>query len=391
MSIADQLTPARNIEITYAPATGLPSSNQTLVLIGHAVSGATGAYTAITVNNVSDVTAASGEVSVKFGASSELTKMVLAAVKANAGGGVFPAITCIPLASADALYGSSGQALTTLQKIPADFVATPYDINVSGNSTPLVTAGVTMSGATRCMNGQFGTMIVGVNNSVTDPSTLSSFDTPVLVPVWNRDSAPAYSLGEQAAALAATLAANVAPFNPVNGVVIQSFPAPLAMNDWEQIGGGLESETALAKGWNPLKVNPNGTVAWVRARTARTSVNGDGVTPVSAYFDVMDYQVLYYWRKTVFARLSQTDITIAKASNEKAKDILGEIIRLAKLLETQGMFQAVDKLAPKFSVSRSTSDRSRFNVFTPVNVIPGLHVVDVTVQATTQFDVITIG
>jgi phage tail sheath gpL-like len=70
--------------------------------------------------------------------------------------------------------------------------------------------------------------------------------------------------------------------------------------------------------------------------------------------------------------------------------MLSEMIRLATLFQNQQMFQAVDQLAPQFLVQRDTVDRSRFNYLTPVNVIPGLHVIDGNVQATTQFDTLSI-
>ena len=54
------------------------------------------------------------------------------------------------------------------------------------------------------------------------------------------------------------------------------------------------------------------------------------------------------------------------------------------------MFQAVRQLASQFRVTRASTDRSRFDIYTPVNVIPGLHVVTTTVEATTQFDTLTV-
>lgn len=392
MAFADQLTPARNIGLGIGPSTSLASPNMGLVLIGHAASGATGVYTVITVSNVSDETAASGEISPKFGATSELTKMVLAAVRANAGGNVFPTIKVIPLASTDTAFGSSSQALTALKKTSSgnDVVAGPYDANVAVNFPALVTAAQVMSGGTRCMSGQFGTTAVGVNFSVTDPATLTIFDKQNACAIWDRDSSPTYSVGEASAAAAAAIAAGTIPFLPLNGVVVGSFPAPALEADWIQIGVGLESETALSRGWTPMKVNPNHDVAFVRTITSRISVNGDGVTPTKDYIDVQDFQVLYYWRKVIFARQSQKDFTQAKASAAKARALKSEMIRLANNFQDLEMFQAVKDLAPLFTVTRGASDRSRFDLATPVNVIPGLHVINTDVTATTQFDVLTV-
>jgi phage tail sheath gpL-like len=54
------------------------------------------------------------------------------------------------------------------------------------------------------------------------------------------------------------------------------------------------------------------------------------------------------------------------------------------------MFQNVTALAKLFIVERNISDRTRFDVFTPVNVIPGLMVVATNIQATTLGDNITV-
>ena len=67
-----------------------------------------------------------------------------------------------------------------------------------------------------------------------------------------------------------------------------------------------------------------------------------------------------------------------------------EAIRLANLFEDQEMFQAVAQLSKQFVVERSTSDRHRFDVLTPVNVIPGLHVIATNIEAGTQFDALSI-
>lgn len=391
-NIADQKTPGRPVEITFAPQTGIPSANQQLVLIGHAASGATGVNTVVTVNNAGDPVAGLAEANTKFGAGSELTKMVLAAINANAltGGSNFPPIKCVPLLSTDTAFGPSGAALNALNKIECEFLVSPYDAATStANTTAIIGQAALMSGAQKVQNSQFGTIVVAANQSVVDPSTLPVLDSQYIAPVWFRNSAPTMSVGELAAAEAAIMAANAIPFNPLDGAVIGGVVAPAAINDYITIGANAESETALNLGWGPLKVLPNGTVAIVRNITSRITV-GDGVTKVSAYYDVQDFQVLYFWRKTVFTRFSQVDFTQVKASLQKAQSAKSELIRLATTFQDQNMFQAVDQLAKQFQVQRSLTDRSRFDVLTPVNVIPGLHVIAVNVQAGTQFDSFTV-
>jgi phage tail sheath gpL-like len=63
---------------------------------------------------------------------------------------------------------------------------------------------------------------------------------------------------------------------------------------------------------------------------------------------------------------------------------------LAQLFEDNQMFQAVAELAKQFTVVRSLSDRHRFDVMTPVNVVPALHTIATTVRAGTQFDTISV-
>lgn len=392
--IGFQKTPGRPIEITFASQTGLPSPDQNLVLIGHAASGATGINTVIEIANVSDPVAASGEVTPKFGANSELSKMVVAAVKALVGGNSFPTLSVIPLAYNDTGFGG-GVALSALDKLEAEFVASPYDGATDAvNRTALLNQMQAMSGAQRVQNNQFGSIGVVFNRSVVSPATLPVFDTQYLVGVYLRDTAPslqvpAYSIGEMCAAAAAVMAANTVPFNPLDSTAIPLVGAPANMSDWPTVGAGLESEVTLKQGWTPLYVQPNGTVAFVRTVTGRVTT-GDGITAVTSYYDVQDFSVLYFWRKTQFTTFSSQTWTNIKASPAAAQAYKAELIRLATLFQDQNMFQNVDNLAKLFQVQRNVSDRSRFDSFTPVNVIPGLHVLANNTQAGTIGDTITI-
>lgn len=392
-SIGDQKTPGRPVEITFAAETGIPSDAQELTLIGHkdAVSGSIAAYEITEIANAGDLTAASGEVATKFGAGSELARMVLAAIRANLGGSTFPKIKAIPLAAADVGFGAGDAALVTAKRYKAEFLVSCYDANDSTLRTKLKDTAQEMSGAQRVENNQFGTIGVTFNRSVTDPSTLPSPDTQFLCCVWLRDGGtPDYSIGEMASACAAKIASNGLPFNPLDSETITQVAAPEAQSDWPTVGAALESETALSKGWTPLFVKPNGEVAFVRVVTTRKSPDGTGTPEVTAYYDVQDFQVLYFWRKTVFTRFSQPDFKQRKASNEAAREIKSELVRLASLFEDQEMFQAVRELSKQFQVERKASDRHRFDVKTPVNVIPGLHVIATNVEATTEFDTISI-
>lgn len=407
-SIGFQKTPARPVEITFAGNGGLPNPNQTVALIGHmgptggaAVSGAASGtavpYKGIVISNVADSEAGSAEANAKFGAGSELAKMVIAAIKANedAGNANFPQMVCVPLQQTDVDFGalnaaSTPAALAACDKFEAEFIVSPYDGMNQALTDQLIAQARSMSGASRVQNSQYGTVAVAFNRNAADPATLLKYDSQYFSGAYLRDSgSPAYSIGESAAAYAAILGGNLVPFNPVDNSLIGAMIAPANQNDWLTIGAGLESESVLNRGWSPLRVLPNGSIAIVRSVTSRLTT-GDGVTEVTAYYDVQDFQVLYFFRKAVAARFNQPDFTNVKASQPTAKLARSEVIRLASAFEDQGMFQNVAGLSPKIVVERNASDRSRFDVFIPVNVVPGLHVIATNVQATTEGDVFTV-
>lgn len=396
-SIGSQKTPGRPVEITFAAETGLPSDLQEVLLIGHAASGiaASALYTVQTITNSGDVTAASGEVATKFGDGSEIAKMVLAAIKANAGSSSLPQLKAVALASTDTDFGTSDVALTAASKVKAEYLVSCYDLTDATLRDKLKATALLMSGAQRVHNNQFGTIGVAVNRSVTDPSLLPAADTQFLCGVWLRDTgtssnAPAYSIGEVAAASAAKMASNIAPFNPLNDVTIQNLAAPKLASDHITVGAALESEACLAKGVTPLFVKPNGEVAFVRTVTARLSADGTGTPLVTAYYDIQDFNVLYFFRKTIYTRFSQPDFKQRKLNDETAREAKSEVIRLMTAFEDSGMFQAVSKLAKLVQVERNISDRHRLDIKIPVNVIPGLAVVAVNIEAGTQFDVISV-
>lgn len=388
-SIGSQKTPGRPIEITFAAQLGLPSDLKSVLLIGHQGSGTAVDNVVVKLDNAGDVAAATAEAEAAFGAGSELTKMVIAAVEANAGGSTFPPIYCCPLDAAETSIPSAAQTAILAAKLGISFLVSCYAMELSAQRTILKTLAQTMSGAQRVGNEQFGSFGVAAEFD-TAIASLTAFDTQYLVGIYKRDAAPAKSEGETAARAAAVMAASAIPFNPLDDVSLAGEAAPAAQSDWLTIGAGLESESVLEKGYTPLRVKPNGEVAFVRTVTGRLSADGTGSPLVTAYYDVQDFMALYFWRKTLYTRFSQPDFKQRKASQQAAQEIKSECIRLAKTFEDQGLFQAVDKLAKQFVVQSNPSDRSRFDVFTPVNVIPGLHVIAANVQATTQFDVVSV-
>lgn len=393
-NIAFQKTPGDPIEIVFAANTALPAAVDPVFIIAHAATGATGVNTVVQINNVSDPVAGATEANSKFGAGSEAAKSVIAAINGNAliAGSNFPPLYVVPLASTDTSIAQAAQNAILQWQGKIGFITMPYDMSTdSTDRTILKNLATTLSGATRTSNGQFGSFGVGASRA-SDPSTLFKMDTQFLIGDWHRDTTGnnPYSLSELAAACAAVKAANTVPFNPLDGGAVGGLTASTNVADWPTVGAGLESEVCLNQGWTPLRTTPNGTVVFVRTVTGRLTVNGLGVTPVTAYVDVQDFQVLYYWRQTLAARFGQPDLTQTKASSPVAKNIVGEILRLAHQFEDQNMFQAVNQLAASFQIQRNAADRSRFDVQTPVNVIPGLHVIAAQIVAGTLFDTVTI-
>lgn len=398
-SLEDRKTPSRPVEIAFAPETGLPDDAQGLVIIGHrgddAASGSSGIedYVAVEISNVASLEAASGEVGEKFGDGSEIAKMILAAVRANEAAGTHPAITAIPLAFDDTGFGASDAALTAAKRLTGkNYLVSPYEGDDATLLGKLFTAAEVMSGPDRTDNQQFGSFGIAHIRDVLDPADLPSPDTYNGILTWLPDSgedddAPAYSVGEVASACAAKMAANNRPYNPLDSITIEGVDAPALSAEWITVGNGLESEISLVKGVTPLRVKANGEVAFVRTVTTRITNNG---TPVTAYYDVQDFNVLFDWRKTVWTRASQPDFTNVKASQAKAQDFNGEMIRLATVFETLEMFQNVGLLAKYFQTQRRVSDRSAFESVTPVNVIPGLHNILVRIEAGVQFDTFAI-
>jgi phage tail sheath gpL-like len=250
-----------------------------------------------------------------------------------------------------------------------------------------------VSGAARTANNQFGSFAC-VAERACAVASLPTPDSQYLKAFYLRDTgtagdAPAYSIGEVAAAAAARCASNAAPFNPLDDESIASLDAPAKQSDWLSVGDNAESETALGKGWSPLYVKPNEEVAFVRTITTRLSADGSGSPVVTSYYDTQDLQVIYFFRKTLYTRLKQKDFR-KKASVRVAGRMKGEVIRLMQVFEDQEMFQAVDQLAKDVIVQRVSSDRHAFEVKIPVNVVPGLHRKKVNIEAGTEYDTFVI-
>lgn len=402
-TIGTQKTPANPVDVLLGPQQGLPNAQNTLILIGAmgptggpsgggSASGTSLPYNVITINNVGSVSAASGECVTKFGNNSVLTNMVLAAVAANASASSFPPIKAIPLPQGASNFGTTNQALTALDNQQCSYVATQFDGSTdTANRTALLTEVQAMSGAQRTSNAQYGTTAIMANTSNATPSSLPQTNSQFFMGVYMYDSSGAnpYNVGQIAAASAAVLAANPRPYNGLDSVAVPGITAPSNIADWISVGGGATSEVVLNQGWTPLRVLPNGTVAFVRTVSGRTFLS-DGVTPVTSYIDQQDFQVLYDFRATVATRFAQPDFQNQKASQGAAKRAKGEVIKMMQTFQDLGMFQAVSQLAPLVQVQTNTSQRGRFDVYIPVNVVPNLHEIATDIVAGTLFDSFTV-
>lgn len=391
-TISDRLTPSVPIQITLGNLVNVPSANQNVLIYGHAsaTTPASALYTVYNVANSASVSAATTELGALYGPTSEIVTMVVAAINANALGlnVNFPQLKVVALASTDTGFGSANVALTNALTTRQEFIVNPYDAMVSNaNALALIAQATLLSGPDRGAMSQFGSTVVqsAVAVAPSSSSTLTFFGTQNVVSATlpSIGEATAYTAAQLSAANAAAIAANAAPFDPMDSVVVGGVPAPVLQANQVTVGAGLVSETILAQGWTPMKVTAAAQVAFVRTITGRVM---NALNTGDAYIDVQDWQVLYLWRNTLYTRFTQPDFSNVKASQQEASSILGELIRLAKLFETQNMFEDVTQLAPLFKVARGVSDRSRFDAYTPLNVIPGLHVLAINAQAGTLFD-----
>ena len=397
-NIPNYKTPSRPIEITFAANFTAPDSVQTLAIMGHFDTNTpveAVPYQFYDITNISNISNVTQEMTDLFGETCELTLMVIAAVTANVGNSNFPLIKVIGLDEADTDIPDA--AKTAIDRESFEYLVSPYDALDTANTDDLKTLMQGVSQADRTDQYQYGSMGVIFNRDTTDYTTLPTYDTQYLCPcimtdTGTLDNAPVYSVAEMAAAYGAMLAGLLAPFNPLNGKIINGVAAPKLKSDWMTNSGTGDTEVILRKGWTPLCVNPSKTVFIVRSVTSRITDNGSGANPNvgEPYVDAQDFMVLYYLREVLHARFTRADFKQAKASNSVALSIKGEVISILKAFESGGMVQNVDGLAPKVIVQRNATYRSRFDIYLPVNVIPGLHQIATNISATTEGDILLV-
>lgn len=332
------------------------------------------------------------EVDAKFGAGSEIGEMVIAGSEAvqfsDLDPLLLPPVKAIPLADDET---DATTVLANNSSIPMPFVALSFPLTDSTNLTALKDHVVAISKSDRGINGQFGSF--GFMHSDQDLATVTPIAEGVarqeMVLAWLRDLAVTKKnkTHEVAAATCVLMAANIAPFKPLNGIKIGKLEAPVNTADHHTPGDAGTVAVGLDSGLVPLTVDEGGNILFSRTVTAARRVTG---VPDANYFDVQDWQVLYLYRKNAFVLSQQSRYKNAKGTNQKAESFLSELIAIAKQLEDLEMLQFVQELADQFTFRRDSSNRSAFIFEVPLNVVPGFHNKGIGLTGTTQFDLIAI-
>jgi len=371
---------------------GLVQAQNQLVIVGHVSSGG-GTVTAmnvpVVIENFGDAVAAQAEAEGYFGAGSEAAQMVVAAIKGAKPGGVFPPIKVIPIANGDT---ASNLAATLAANIglPMPFVVVPYALEISAAAAALKAHLTAISASDRGDNSQFGSFgFMATLNSLSTASTAAqSAGSQVICAPWLRDAGAIQPVFVVAAAYAAVCAANGVPFLPLNGVVVGGLQAPAAVSDWHTTGDAGTVSLGLDAGLAPLTILSDGLVHISRSITTyRDTVNN---LEVGAYYDMQDWQVLYYYRQNAYTTAVQPRYAIAKATDQKIKALLSELIKLAKDFESLEMFQYVDKLVQYFTATRVPGNRFAAVYEIPVNVVPGFMNKGIAAHGVETFDSVTL-
>jgi len=388
-----------NFSFTRAPSTkvgvdietaGLVAANNTLVLIGHmaATGSSATANVPYTVNNYGDEVAAATECDTEFGSGSEIGKMVLAAIKAvkysDLDNLVQPPIVVIPIANGD---DSSNLAATLAanQQLPIPFSAIPYAPSDATALSSYKAHLLLVSGQDRGSNGQFGSFgTMASLDTLTNVQTqgASAASQYIMIP-WLRDAGAANAVYEVAAAYAAMCAACQVPFLPLNGNIIGKLLQPAARSDWHTAGDTGTEALGLAAGVVPLLCDNSGNVKISRTITSYGPTPG---TPAASYYDMQDWQTLYYVRENAWVLCQQTRYKRTRMTEAVLKNLRSEIVAQLKTLEGLGMLQYIDKLSSQFTINSVAGDRFAAVYNFPLNVVPGFHNKGIGIEGTDQFD-----
>ena len=383
-------TPSTKVAVSTS-LSGLVKADNELIIIGRrgASGGSATNSSPVQISNFGDPLAAQTKCDGLFGASAEISEMVVAAINSNLYGSKDPAYPTIKaICMANTATSSDLAALLAANiALPMPFVVTPFPVTDSTALTALKSHVEAISKSDRGQNGQFGSfgfMATDGTLSAATTAGISAASQNICVP-WLRDSATtkANKIHVLAASYAATCAANGTPFFPLNGVKLGGLVAPVSPADWHTGGDTGTVSLGLDSGVVPLTVLSDGSVHISRSITSLRTI------PASAdasYFDMQDWQSLYYYRKNAYLLAQQPRYAVAKATDSKLKALGSELISLAKQFEQLEIFQNVDKLVKDFDVQRSPTNRSAAIYTIPVNVVPGFHNQGIDVIGTTKYD-----
>ena len=246
-----------------------------------------------------------------------------------------------------------------------------------------------VSASDRGDNGQFGSfgfIATEVDTAVATPVGIATANHGIVIP-WLRDLATtkANTPAQVAAAVAAISAAMGVPYNPVNGVSVGGLLPPTQAADYHTPGDAGTVALGLTAGLTPLIVAPSGSVQLKRIVTTARDVAS---VANAAYYDMQDFQVLYYLVKNCYVTASQPRYRQAKATIQILQALRSELIQICKTMETLDMLQQVDKFLDLFTVSRVASNRNAAVYSVPVNVVPGLMNVGIAITGTTLYDAV---
>jgi hypothetical protein len=280
--------------------------------------------------------------------------------------------------------GSGGNAITVAYVTGG--TAGSEVVTVTGNAISVSIAGGVSTAAQVLAALQASVPAQALISSVLS-GTGSTAQTAVAATNLTGGGVGANSTQQMAAGTAAVCAANGLPFMPMTDVVVGGLVPQASQGDWVTPGDSGTEALGLAAGLIPLMSNLNGTVGISRTVTSSQRVAN---TPDADYFDLQDWQVLYYLRLQCYNLAQQPQYKIAKASDATAKALMSDIINTCKIMQDDlNMLQFVEQLVSEFEYARSATVRSAFTYYIPVNVIPGFYNKGIEVVGTNQFDVLT--
>ncbi|MFV8250245.1 hypothetical protein [Bdellovibrio bacteriovorus] len=388
-------SPSTKAQIRIETA-GLVAADDTLVIVAKKLEAGTAIVgKALQIENYGDPVAALAECTPLFGAASEITEMVVSAIKAvqstDLPTKMFPKLVVIPMAH-DSVNTAVETVLAENLNLPMPFVALAYPLTDTVAMTALRTHLRAISGGDRGRNGQFGSfgfMATDAALATAAPAGEAAGDVTILGP-WLRDTdaVKKNKIHQVAAAVAAVCAANGIPYLPLNDTVVGGLIPPAKTTDFHSEGDTGSAALGLESGLMPLMVSAKGEIQISRSvTTKRVEAN----TPDKSYFDLQDWQVLYYLWKQVYYLSREPRYKNAKMTDDKIQALLSEIIATCKTLEAApfNMVQRVDELMSSFGWKRSDLNRSAAIYEIPVNVVPGFHNKGMNIIGTDKFDVLT--